>query len=102
MPVNIFLEDHCIKDKVLIQFASPMSDLTAANEIPFGPTRTLPDPAVCGAKPIGAISVFGHCMVDRPVECRYVLYFGEGNICRHPRWREFAAKHSPTDDSKAA
>jgi hypothetical protein len=52
-------------------------------------SRVLPDPAVCATKPIGAIFDFGKCLVDKPVECKYVLYFGEGNICRHPKWKDF-------------
>lgn len=71
-----------------------MQDSTPAQDVQPSPARVLPDPEICGARPIGAISGFGHCMVDRPVECRYVLYFGEGNICRHPLWREFSARRA--------
>jgi hypothetical protein len=59
------------------------------NESNPAPARILPDPAICGVTPIGVIAGFARCLVDRPMECRFVLYFGEGNICRHPRWQEF-------------
>lgn len=55
------------------------------------PARVLPDPALCKVTAIGEIAGFAHCQVDRPTECKYVLYFGEGNICRHPRWKDFLA-----------
>lgn len=58
---------------------------------PQPPARILPDPAICSVRPIGTITGFASCLVDRPMECRYVLYFGEGNICRNPRWKEFIA-----------
>ena len=53
------------------------------------PDRTLPNSAICRTHSIGLISDFGNCLVDRPIECPYVLYFGEGNICRHPGWKNF-------------
>ncbi len=56
---------------------------------PYPAARVLPDPAICKVREIGAISGFAHCLVERPLECKHVLYFGEGNICRHPRWRDF-------------
>ncbi|HWB58283.1 MAG TPA: hypothetical protein VG733_02280 [Chthoniobacteraceae bacterium] len=59
--------------------------------------RILPDPSICKARAIGAITGFAQCLVERPMECRYVLYFGEGNICRHPRWREFPAGDIPPE-----
>lgn len=58
------------------------------------PARMLPDPAICRVRPIGTITGFAHCLVDCPVECRYVLYFGEGNICRYSGWKQFIAKET--------
>ena len=53
------------------------------------PVRVLPDKTVCRVQPIGTVSDFANCLVEQPKECPYVLYFGEGNVCRFPRWREF-------------
>ena len=61
------------------------------NESTPSPGRILPDSTICKVRPIGTLSGFAHCLVERPMECRFVLYFGEGNICRHPKWREFSA-----------
>lgn len=58
------------------------------------PVRMLPDPAICRVRQIGTISGFAHCLVNQPVECRYVLYFGQGNICRYAGWKEFLVKET--------
>lgn len=65
--------------------------MTPMNESTPAAARILPDPAICRVTPIGTIAGFAQCHVDRPVECKHVLYFGEGNICRHPCWKEFLA-----------
>jgi hypothetical protein len=98
---GFMLEMEYVFDKHLIVRLSQMSHMTAMNESQPTPARVLPDPAICRVRPIGSISAFGQCQVDRPVECRYVLYFGEGNICRHPRWKEFiAAEPQPAPDAR--
>jgi len=53
------------------------------------PERVLPDRTVCHVRPIGTVSDFANCLVEQPKECPYVLYFGEGNVCRYPQWRDF-------------
>jgi len=57
--------------------------------------RVLPDRDICHVRPIGTIHEFANCMVERPIECPYVLYFGEGNICRNPQWKEFIVRRDP-------
>ncbi len=69
-----------------------MSELTTTNATDSSPARILPDVAICRVKPIGTIAGFAHCLVDRPMECKYVLYFGEGNICRHSCWKDFIVR----------
>jgi hypothetical protein len=59
------------------------------DEMTSNPVRVLPDPAICRVRSIGSIAGFAHCLVRRPAECPHVLYFGEGNICRHPDWKQF-------------
>ena len=68
------------------------------------PVRVLPDRAVCRVRPIGTISDFANCLVEHPKECPYVLYFGEGNVCRYPQWREFVlpVKETPEEGSPGA
>jgi len=67
-----------------------MSDVVSnSDETPPGANRVLPDKSLCLVKSIGTISEFANCLVERPKECPYVLYFGEGNVCRYPQWREF-------------
>ena len=69
-----------------------MSDVVSiSNEMHSQPVRVLPDRTLCRVRPIGTISAFANCLVERPKECPYVLYFGEGNVCRYPQWREFIA-----------
>jgi len=53
------------------------------------PLRILPDPEICCTKPIGSIESFATCLVDCPIACRYVMGYGKGYLCRHPKWREF-------------
>ena len=69
-----------------------MSDVvSASSEMHPPPERVLPDRTLCLVRPIGTISAFANCLVERPKECPYVLYFGEGNVCRYPQWRDFIA-----------
>ena len=49
--------------------------------------RKLPDIEICQIKEIG-IAGFDQCMVEYPVECFYVLPFGNNYFCRHPKRRE--------------
>ena len=62
--------------------------------------RVLPDKTVCRVQPIGIVSDFANCLVVQPKECPYVLYFGEGNVCRYPRWREFVAPVEKTVENE--
>jgi len=63
--------------------------------------RVLPHPRVCRTRTIGVITGFGSCLVERPIECPYVLYFGEGNICRHPSWKGFMLAPETESPSEA-
>ena len=47
------------------------------------PARTLPDPAICRAKPSG-FGDYADCLVDAPHDCRYALSFGYHFHCLHP------------------
>jgi hypothetical protein len=76
-------------DKKVILTVVAMPDLTPPSASIPNSGRILPDAAVCRTLKIGFIAEFGNCLVERPMECPHVLYFGEGNICRHPKWREF-------------
>ena len=68
-----------------------MSDASISRGPESTGERTLPDRNICHVRPIGTIRDFANCMVERPIECPHVLYFGEGNICRNPQWKEFIA-----------
>ena len=76
--------------------------VSTSSEAHPDPDRVLPDRTVCHVRPIGTISAFANCLVDRPKECPYVLYFGEGNVCRHPKWREFIIPLEKTPREAAA
>ena len=51
--------------------------------------RVLPDERICHTKPIGAIRLFGTCLVNNPIECTQAFNFGSGYVCRHPNWKDF-------------
>ncbi|MBI4631122.1 MAG: hypothetical protein HY740_05285 [Chloroflexi bacterium] len=57
-----------------------MEKLEKKNADPF------PDLENCRAKKMAP--EFAECLVKNPRRCRFVLPFGDGNFCRHPKREE--------------
>ena len=55
------------------------------------PKRTLPDFAICRAKPSG-FADYADCLVDSPDDCRYALPFGNYYHCLHPDRADIIAR----------
>jgi len=77
-----------------------MIEATPGNVTQSPPERVLPHADTCHVRSIGAISDFANCLVEQPVECPFVLYFGEGNICRNPIWKQFLRRQKPSPDAE--
>ena len=80
------------KGKYMI-IARPMPN----GEAPLHGLRELPDPEICRTREGGVLDPFPKCLVKCPVDCRYVLVYERGYICkfcRHPNWEAFVEPES--------
>jgi hypothetical protein len=67
-----------------------MSDEEKIND-KTGPTRILPDLAICRAKLSGVIDL-AYCLVDEPYGCKYAEPHRDKVFCFHPTREEIIAR----------